>query len=125
MNLLLDTHILLWALGSPDRLWPELRASLEDPDNTVFVSAVSAWEIEIKRALGKLRAPEDVGARFKEARFIELPLCVRHVQEITHLPDLHKDPFDRMLIAQAQADRLILATRDENIRRYPVETFPV
>jgi PIN domain nuclease of toxin-antitoxin system len=125
VNLLLDTHVLLWALASPDRLGGEPRRQLENPANTVFVSAVSAWEIEIKRGLGKLRAPADLEDEVRAIRFTELPLRFRHVEALARLPDLHRDPFDRMLVAQAQVDDLTLVTRDRRLLAYPVRTLRV
>jgi PIN domain nuclease of toxin-antitoxin system len=125
MKLLLDTHVLLWALAMPEKLGASSRSALENPGNTIFVSAVSAWEIEIKRALGKLRAPDDLEEQLRAARFSELPLRVRHVQELARLPELHRDPFDRMLIAQARADDLKLMTHDRRILAYPVQTVAV
>jgi PIN domain nuclease of toxin-antitoxin system len=85
---------------------------------------VSAWEIEIKRALGKLRAPDDLGAALLAVRFTELPLQLRHVAVLRTLPPLHRDPFDRMLVAQAQVDRLTLVTNDDTVRAYPIATQP-
>jgi PIN domain nuclease of toxin-antitoxin system len=125
VNLLLDTHVVLWSLGAPEKLGSKLRTALENPDNTVFVSAVSAWEIEIKRALGKLRAPHDLEVQLRAVRFTELGLRFRHVQELGRLPDLHRDPFDRMLIAQARVEDLTLVTHDKRIRSYEVETLGV
>ena len=93
------------------------------PDEVVFISAVSAWEIEIKRALGKLVAPDDLEVQARALRFTELPLHIRHVRAIATLPPLHRDPFDRMLIAQAVVDGLVLITADKAIRGYPVKTI--
>ncbi len=124
MKLLLDTHALLWALGQPKKLSDQARSKIEDPDNVVLVSAVSAWEIEIKRALGKLSAPGDLPEQMRLARFSELPVQVRHVQTLRTLPDVHRDPFDRMLIAQAMTDDLTLVTNDRHIQAYPCKTLP-
>jgi PIN domain nuclease of toxin-antitoxin system len=120
MRLLLDTHVLLWCLSAPNELSRDAREKLQDPDNVVFVSAVSAWEMEIKRALGKLRAPADLEEQLRRRRFNELPLHLRHVQALRELPPLHRDPFDRMLVAQAVADDLALVSRDTRVQRYPV-----
>jgi PIN domain nuclease of toxin-antitoxin system len=125
VNLLLDTHVLLWALAFPDRLGSEPRRALESPANSVFVSAVSAWEIEIKRRLGKLRAPAELEGEVRAVRFTELPLRFRHVEALARLPDLHRDPFDRMLVAQAQVDDLTLVTHDRRLLDYPVRTLRV
>jgi len=87
----------------------------------VFVSAVCAWELEIKRALGKLDAPDDLPLQMERNRMFELPVHLRHVQRLRKLPVLHRDPFDRMLVAQALADDLTLVTRDRQILAYPVQ----
>jgi PIN domain nuclease of toxin-antitoxin system len=124
VRLLIDTHVLLWALAQPDRISDPTRRRIEDPNNVVLVSAVSAWEIEIKRALGKLDAPGDLPEQMRRARFGELPMHVRHVQTLRALPALHRDPFDRMLIAQAMTDDLVLITNDDHIRAYACKTLP-
>ncbi|MBI5482158.1 MAG: type II toxin-antitoxin system VapC family toxin [Deltaproteobacteria bacterium] len=123
MKLLLDTHVLLWALGRPQRIRAETRRRIEQPDHLVFVSVVSAWELEIKRALGKLRAPPDLAAQLTRLRFTELPVRLRHVDALRDLPPLHRDPFDRMLVAQAVADGLTLVTADDRLRAYDVTTM--
>ena len=125
MNMLLDTHVWLWLLSDPDRIGSKVRRWLENPANTVFVSAVSGWEVEVKRALGKLRAPSDLLKHVQALRFTELPLHLRHVEELSRLPERHRDPFDRMLIAQARADDLSLVTHDKNVLAYPVKTIAV
>lgn len=124
MKLLMDTHALLWALSQPKRLSDPTRRKIEDPDNMVLVSAVSAWEIEIKRALGKLTAPPDLSEQLQGARFTELPLQIRHVRTLRALPRLHRDPFDRMLVAQALTDDLVLVTGDTQIQAYSCKTLP-
>jgi len=88
-----------------------------------MVSVVSAWEMEIKRALGKLQVPDDLATQLKHLRFLELPLQFRHVQRLRKLPKLHRDPFDRMLVAQAMVDGLTLVTRDRNVLAYPVKSL--
>ena len=123
MNLLLDTHVLLWCLGAPERLQRETRRKIEKPDTVVFVSAASAWEIEMKRSLGKLKAPSDLDEQLQEKRFTELPIRLRHVQSLRSLPSLHRDPVDRMLVAQAGAENLVLVTADEKLCAYPVRTL--
>lgn len=123
MNLLLDTHALLWALSAPRQLAPEVRELIERPDTTVLVSVVSAWEMEIKHALGKLDVPDDLETQLKRLRFFELPVRLRHVQRLRKLPALHRDPFDRMLVAQAVVDGLTLVTRDQDVMAYPVKSL--
>ena len=123
MRLLLDTHALLWALSEPQSLASEARERLERAESTVLVSVVSAWEMEIKRALGKLDVPDDLLQQMKRHRFLELPVHIRHVQRLRKLPSLHHDPFDRMLVAQALTDDLTLVTRDRRILAYPVKSL--
>jgi PIN domain nuclease of toxin-antitoxin system len=122
-NLLVDTHVLLWALGSPDNLSPGTRQTLIDPDNEVFVSAATAWEISIKVAIGKLRAPSDLDAQVRRLRCRPLPITFEHAIAVRDLPMIHRDPFDRMLIAQAKANGLTLVTSDKTIAQYDVSTM--
>lgn len=121
-KLLLDTHIFLWWLADSRKLSRSIRAVIEDGKNAVYVSAISAWEIAIKKAQGKLKAPGNLGAILAEEGFIELPITFFHAEQAGALPPLHHDPFDRMLIAQAQAEGLELITTDEAIRQYGVRT---
>ena len=115
---LLDTHVLLWWLDDAPELGPRCRELIADQRNEVFVSAATAWEISIKRALGKLEAPEDMDSIVEDEGFSKLPISFYHGQLAGSLPALHRDPFDRMLVAQAQAEGLILLTSDRNIGRY-------
>ena len=122
-RLLLDTHVLLWALGAPTKLPPGVRSALEDPAVDVFVSAASLWEIAIKSALGKLRANHDAILKELEALgFVEHPVRFAHTRRIRDLPPIHRDPFDRMLVAQAIEDSFVLVSADETVRRYPIAT---
>lgn len=123
MSLLLDTQVLLWVLASPGRLRPETRRLIIASAEVVFVSPISAWEIEIKRSLGKLRAPDDLDTQLGALRFTELPVQLRHVRALATLPPLHRDPFDRMLVAQALADGLLLVTADRIVQAYPARTI--
>ena len=120
---LLDTHVALWALAEPDKLSQLTRMALEDAENEVFVSVISAWEIAIERALGKLEAPNDLEATIGMQGFEPLLITFHHAAQAGGLPPHHGDPFDRMLIAQAQAEGLILVTRDSNIPLYGVRTM--
>jgi PIN domain nuclease of toxin-antitoxin system len=122
-NLLVDTHVLLWALGSPDSLSERTRQTLVDPDNEVFVSTVTAWEISIKTAIGKLRAPSDLHEQIRRLRFRPLPVTFEDGIAVRGLPMIHRDPFDRMLIAQARAHGLTLVTNDKDITQYDVSTM--
>jgi PIN domain nuclease of toxin-antitoxin system len=122
VRLLLDTHVLLWWLAA-EPLREEARAAISNPRSTVFVSAASAWEISIKRSLGKLEAPDDLEQQLRSHRFTPLPITVRDGLRAGSLVDLHPDPFDRMLVAQALNDDLTVATRDRRIRAYGVRTI--
>jgi PIN domain nuclease of toxin-antitoxin system len=119
MNLSLDTHVLLWALSAPERLSAVARNAIEDPANIVFVSAAVAWEIEVKAALGKLRAPSDLLQQLTAANFQELPITIAHALALNELPNLHRDPFDRIMLAQAKAAGLTFVTADPEVLRYP------
>ena len=123
MNLLLDTHVVLWAFADPDRLSPKVRAAIVDPRNVVAVSAATVWEIEIKRQLGKLVAPDGFASLCSERGFDELPITFAHAQVAGALPRHHDDPFDRMLIAQAMVDGLDLVTADVAFRQYDVRVL--
>ncbi len=124
MDLLLDTHTLIWWLGNHRRLGEQARAAMRDPRNVVHVSVVTAWEIAIKVGLGRLEVPTDVGswlpAQLAANRFRLLPIALHHVLAVEHLTPHHRDPFDRLLIAQAQAERLMLVTSDATICSYGV-----
>lgn len=117
MRILLDTHLLLWALSSPSKLSPRGRKQIQVAD--VFISAASIWEISIKAGLGKLRVdPEEVVAAVAPAGFSFLPVTAEHAARIARLPPLHKDPFDRMLVAQASTEPMILLTNDAALGAY-------
>ncbi len=120
MRLLLDTHVLLWWLANDPCLGAEARAAIADPDAEVMVSAASAWEIAIKKALGRLDAPDDLETQLTRHRFAPLPVAVRHALLAGALPRHHDDPFDRMLVAQAQIEGLTIVTRDERLEPYAV-----
>lgn len=123
MNLLLDTHTLIWVLANEPTLSSAAQKAIEDPDSRVFVSAVTAWEIAIKRSLGKLRAPENYLDALKRYRFTPLDISTEHALAVEHLPHHHHDPFDRLLIAQAMYERLTLVTRDRRFDMYDVRLF--
>lgn len=115
---LLDTHVLLWWLDDAPELGPRCKELIADPRNQIYVSAATTWEISIKKALGKLAAPDDIDSIVEDEGFSKLPISLYHGQLAGSLPLLHRDPFDRMLIAQAQAEGLILLTSDNNISLY-------
>ena len=118
MNLLLDTHVVLWWLDDPSLLSERAVAAIKHLDNNVIVSVVSAWEIAIKKTLGKLEAPENLKEMIAEAGFQWLPITYEHVWKIKDLPFHHEDPFDRLLVAQASIENLTLVTRDSRIQAY-------
>ena len=120
MNLLLDTHTLIWTLADNPELAAAAREAIVDGNNIVFVSAVSVWEISIKRALGKLDAPDTLLEEIERHRFTPLEIALAHADRAGKLPPIHLDPFDRMLIAQAQSEQLTLVTRDAEIQKYAV-----
>ncbi len=125
MTLLLDTHAFLWWLDDNSRLGPTARAVIADPDNTVWVSAASAWEIAIKTGLGRLEMsepPEEVLPReIERGGFRSLAISVEHALAVRTLPPHHRDPFDRLLIAQAKVEDLRLVTADRSFADYDVD----
>jgi PIN domain nuclease of toxin-antitoxin system len=118
LRILLDTHLLLWWLEGSPSLSAQARELIRDPENTVFVSAVSLWEIWLKESLGKLRLPADFTGRLAAESFESLPLLASHPRQVSLLPWRHRDPFDRMLVAQAQVEKLVLLTADEALTAY-------
>jgi PIN domain nuclease of toxin-antitoxin system len=120
----LDTHVFLWWLGNDPQLGPKAREAISDERNDVFVSAVTGWEIAIKRSVGKLRAPDNLDALLEDEGFLPLPITFYHGEQAGSLSPHHKDPFDRMLIAQAQAEGLTLVTRDKHFPLYGVRVLP-
>lgn len=119
MSLLLDTHVVLWWLADDESLTDEVK-HLIDTEAEVFISAASVWEISIKQALGKLQGPSDLMAVLDRSGLLELPIRSRHAAEAGSLPPLHRDPFDRMLVAQARCEGLTLLSRDPQVHRYDV-----
>jgi PIN domain nuclease of toxin-antitoxin system len=122
VRLLLDTHVLIWwDLGA--RLSREAVQAIREADE-VYVSSVSAWEIEIKRALGKVVATRTIAEAVEASGFSELPVLMRHTEQLRGLEPLHRDPFDRLLVAQARSESLLLLTRDPQVQAYDVPTIP-
>lgn len=119
-RLLLDTHIFLWWRGEPSRLIPAVRSRIATAD-LVFVSVASAWEVAIKVALGPLDLPDTMEAGVLASGFEKLLITFSHAERAAALPPHHGDPFDRMLVAQAQAEGLTLVTRDRRLEPYAVE----
>jgi len=121
MNLLLDTHVFLWAIDNNPNLSPAAREAIVDGRNIVYVSAATAWEISIKRAIGKLKVPQsDYLEELQLHRFTPLSITTEHALAVENLPLHYKDPFDRMLVAQALEEKLTLVTRDLRMKAYEV-----
>jgi PIN domain nuclease of toxin-antitoxin system len=127
MNALLDTHAFLWWVVDDPQLSDTAREIIADPSNTIYFSVVSAWEIIIKTGTGKLYLPEApetyIPSRIASNHFMSLPVQMQHVLQIAALPDHHRDPFDRILIAQSQVENIPLLTVDNAIRRYSVDVI--
>jgi PIN domain nuclease of toxin-antitoxin system len=123
VRLLLDTNALLWWLAD-EGLTVQARDAIADPENLVVVSAVSAWEISIKQALGKLAAPDDLEYQVQAGGFVPLPITIAHGVAAGQLVRHHDDPFDRMLIAQALGEGLTIVTRDKHFSDYNVSLIP-
>jgi len=120
LRLLIDTHVLLWADERPHAITAELRAALVDPANQIFVSAASVWEIAVKRAIGKLRFDRPIVAAVTGVGFEMLTITGAHAEHAGGLPRHHNDPFDRLLIAQAALEGMVLGTQDRQMRPYGV-----
>ena len=122
MKVLLDTHLLLWAAGMPERLPAQVRVMLERADTEPMASAASLWEIAIKSGLGRSDFSVDprlLRRGLLENGYAELEVSGAHATAVDLLPPIHKDPFDRLLVAQAQIEGITLLTMDENVVRYP------
>lgn len=124
MSLLLDTHVVLWWLTDDPSLAEEVKDRLDhEPD--VYVSAATLWEVGIKRAIGKLKEPPDLPERIRDCGFRALPITFEHAIAAGRLPLIHRNPFDRMLIAQAGCENLTLVSRDADIKQYDVPVLAV
>lgn len=127
MKLLFDTHTFLWWESQPEKLSAAVLDLCRDPDNVLLFSVTSAWEIQVKTQLGKLRLQRPLGELLAEQHHVNrlaiLPVNLEHVLALQQLPDHHRDPFDRMLIAQSLTEGATLMTRDEVIIRYAVATI--
>lgn len=126
MEALLDTHALVWWATGDERISPRLRRLIGDAETDVYVSAATAWEIATKARIGKLEAPQglllDFVAAVESLGFLPLPITLRHGSDAGRLPGAHRDPFDRMLAAQARAERLTLVSVDPAFAALGVET---
>ena len=127
MKVLMDTHVFLWWIEDNPRLSPRAREIISDIENEVFLSAASGWEIAIKARLGRIKLPQDP-ARFVMEQvtinaFRTLPIQLNHTLHVYTLPPIHRDPFDRILIAQSQLENIPIITADSYIAKYPVEVI--
>jgi PIN domain nuclease of toxin-antitoxin system len=125
MNLLLDSHALLWLLLTPDEILKNALREFQNPENALFYSAASAWELELKMAKGKLYLPDDWLKKLNEAGYKEVPIHAKTAKSSTRLPLHHRDPFDRLLIAQCLEHGLTFATRDSIAARYGIPLLSV
>lgn len=124
MNLLLDTHVVLsWLVDDPTL--PDAVKSTLDHEPDVYVSSATVWEVAIKQAIGKLPEPPDLPERVRDSGFRQLPITAQHAIEAGRLPPIHRDPFDRMLVAQARCSDLTLVTRDPHIQKYDVPVLAI
>lgn len=120
-RLLIGTHALLWWLTDDPALSPAARDAIADPAHEPFVSAASVWEIAIKRSLGKLTAPDDLPDRIEAEGFPWLPISPKHAWQVRALPLHHRDPFDRIIVAQALTEHIPIITADPRVGRYGVQ----
>lgn len=127
MRAMLDTHAFIWWVMNDPQLSLTAKTIIADPGNLLFLSAASAWEIVIKVRLGKLTLPEApesyIPSRLKMNRFESLSIQLVHALQVKHLPDLHRDPFDRIIIAQSQVENIPIVTVDSQIMQYPVDVI--
>jgi len=123
VRLLLDTHVFLWWCADDAQLGEAERAAIRDGSNDVFLSAASVWEMAIKQGLGRLEFPEPASAAVGRLGIQAVPVGFEHAEAMLRLPPLHRDPFDRLLLAQAMIEGLTLVTRDPIVRSYPGVAF--
>jgi len=124
LKLLLDTHVMLWAISDPGRLSDQARSAIASEENEVFVSVVSPWEIAIKKSRNRIEIPDDLDRGLESSRFKLLPVLLRHTKAIETMPHHHRDPFDRMLVAQAIIDGMTLVTADRKLTHYAAALLP-
>ena len=126
MKLLIDTHSLIWFLNGDEKLSRKVKMAIENPENEKFISVGSIWEIAIKISLDKFRFSKGFNhflTLIEENGFAMIPITVEHALILSTLEFIHRDPFDRLLISQCKADNLVLATIDENIKKYQIKTI--
>jgi PIN domain nuclease of toxin-antitoxin system len=122
---LLDTHVFVWLVESPEHLAEDVILTLRDMENEIFVSAATFWEIAMNRNRGRMRFPGDIGEEIRAANFVELPVTGAHYEASVALPEIHRDPFDRLIVAQALSEGLVLVTRDKLLGAYNVPMIRV
>ena len=115
---LLDTHYLIWITCDPDKLSPKATDLIINENNNIYFSAASIFEIEIKKTIGKLDVPDKFSKGLKESGLAELPVSANHAENLNQLPAIHKDPFDRILIAQAITEKMVFITQDKHLLQY-------
>ncbi|MGH3066732.1 MAG: type II toxin-antitoxin system VapC family toxin [Gaiellaceae bacterium] len=123
MRLLLDTHVAIWFFDDPTLVADDAREAIGDPTNRAFLSAASVWEIALKRSLGRITMPDGLDVGATRAGIEELPVTWAHGRAAAELPPVHRDPFDRMLVAQAMLENLVLVTRDPLVMQYDIGTM--
>ena len=123
MKVLLDSHIALWAMAAPKKLSRQSRKILGYGNTDIYVSSATIWELRLKESRGKLKIPENFETVLMEENIQELPIKWIHSKVSVGLPNIHSDPFDRILIAQATVEDLVLVTQDQKIRTYPIATL--
>ena len=124
MSLLLDTHVLLWAIADQRRLSEQARTAIAAGENEVFVSVVSPWELAIKKSRNRIEIPDELNPALEGSRFELLPVLLRHTKAIESMAFHHRDPFDRMLVAQAVTDGMTIVTADRKLTKYQVGLLP-
>lgn len=120
MRLLLDSHVILWFAATPRRLRPEVLSAIADPENDVLISSASIWELNLKASKGKLSLPKKFCSSLRSQGFLPLPVSWEHAEAAFSLPKIHLDPFDRLIVAQAGLENLVVVTGDANVLKYPV-----
>lgn len=123
MRYLLDTHIFLWSLDAKLKIKASIRHLIENPSNIIYVSVVSILEISIKKKIGKLHLKRKISTYIEKSDFEILNVTLDHVLMLDKLPLFHRDPFDRILIAQAKSENLIFLTADQQIKKYNIKTI--
>ncbi|MEM7228171.1 MAG: type II toxin-antitoxin system VapC family toxin [Planctomycetota bacterium] len=123
MGYLLDTNAVLWCMDRPERLRGEVRELIEDRRNPIYISAAGTWEMSVKHALGRLELPLDIRPVLEQMGIRTLPVTVDHAHVVRSLPPIHRDPFDRIMIAQSKHDDLAMITSDVTIAQYDIKTI--